>query len=171
MTKYQIGPKAFIKNDSPPVLLGGNFRNFWHVFCPWAKICHSRKLMSLLFWSTRKRHLHSLKTINLRCYLWLLQIPHFIFRCALLISTSLEKGPVVIRWSHLPSLIGRKLNSSVRIWAQGSDMVCKFGMDFITVASETLEGMFFFQDYSVNMTHRTIMIGTKVNNHLCDLFW
>ncbi len=39
----------------------------------------------------------------------------------------------------------------------------------ITVASETLEGMF-FQDVSVNMTHRKTMIGTKVKNYLCDRF-
>ena len=39
----------------------------------------------------------------------------------------------------------------------------------MAVASETLEGMF-FQDYSVNMTHRKTMIGTKVKNYLCDLF-
>ena len=38
-----------------------------------------------------------------------------------------------------------------------------------TVASKTLEGMFFL-DYSVNMTHRKTMIGTKVKNYLCDLF-
>ena len=31
-----------------------------------------------------------------------------------------------------------------------------------TVASETLEGMFFL-DYSVNITHRKTMVGTKVN--------
>ncbi len=41
--------------------------------------------------------------------------------------------------------------------------------EHITVASETLEGMFFL-DYSVNMTHRKAMIGTKVKNYLCDLF-
>ncbi len=35
---------------------------------------------------------------------------------------------------------------------------------WITVASETLEGMFFL-DYSVNITHRKTMIGTKVKNY------
>ena len=39
----------------------------------------------------------------------------------------------------------------------------------VTVASETLEGMFFL-DFSVNITHRKTMIGTKVKNYLCDLF-
>ena len=39
----------------------------------------------------------------------------------------------------------------------------------LTVASETLEGMF-FQDYSVNMTHRNTMI-SKIQNCIKDSGW